>query len=288
MVHLIGRTGFFGPVETKGGAAMNEQLYETGQTAGSPARTMVEAAYERIRRDILSGKFSPGSKLRVEHLRAEYSVGGTTLREALSRLVGEALVVAAGQRGFRVAPMSVSDITDLSEMRKLLECHALRESIEHGDDEWEANVVAAFHRLSRIEERVHENPEELGDEWEDRNRAYHEALIAGCTNRWVLHFRKILYIQSLRYRRLSLISRLVPRDVHAEHTAIFEATLARDPDLACRLLADHVEKTQAVTVAIISRALADRSVGGGRQELSPPLSAEAPEAANRDAARERG
>lgn len=267
---------------------MDEERYQTDQT-GSTARTMVEAAYDQIRHDVLSGKLPPGSKLRVEHLRAEYSVGASTLREALSRLVGEALVVAAGQRGFRVAPISVSDVTDLSELRKLLECHALRESIEHGDDRWEANVVAAFHRLSRIEERVHENPEELGDEWEDRNRAFHEALIAGCANRWVLHFREILYVQSLRYRRLSLTNRSIPRDVHAEHSAIFEATLARDADLACRQLADHIEKTKAVIAAITSRVLADRSVGASAENVAQALrSAEVQEAADQDAAGQPG
>ena len=247
---------------------MDEELYQTQQAAGPAARTMIETAHDQIRRDILSGKFPPGSKLRVEHLRAQYAVGASTLREALSRLVGEALVVAVGQRGFRVAPISVSDLTDLSEMRKLLECHALHESIEHGDDRWEADVVAAFHRLSRIEERVHENPEELGDEWEDRNRAFHEALIAGCANRWVLYFRKILYTQSLRYRRLSLINRSVPRDVHAEHSAIFEATLARDADLACRLLAEHIEKTKGVIAAITSKMLADDGASAKTDDFS--------------------
>src|SRR5689334_13226931 len=78
------------------------------------APTLVETAYSALRREILEGAFKPGAKLRTEELRARYDVSGSTIREALTRLLGEALVTAEGQRGFRVAPASIEDFRDLS------------------------------------------------------------------------------------------------------------------------------------------------------------------------------
>ena len=76
-------------------------------------KTLVEGAYQRLRRDIIEGVHAPGEKLRVEHLKDQYEVGAGTLREALLLLVTDALVVAQGQRGFRVAPISIADFEDI-------------------------------------------------------------------------------------------------------------------------------------------------------------------------------
>ena len=213
-------------------------------------RTLVEAAYRRLRRDIIEGVRRPGEKLRVEHLKDAYDVGAGTLREALQLLITDALVVAQGQRGFRVAPISLTDFQDITNTRVLLETEALRQSIELGDDAWEADVLSAFHRLSRAEEKL-EGPDatreewELAarEEWELRNRIFHEVLISACPSRWLRHFQTILYRQSERYRRLSLFNHPIPRDVHAEHLAIVDAVIARDAPAATRILADHIMRT---------------------------------------------
>ncbi len=206
-------------------------------------KTLVEGAYRRLRRDIVEGRLAPDEKLRVEHLKDDYNVGAGTLREALALLVADALVVSQGQRGFRVAPISLADLSDITHTRVLLETEALRQSIEYGDDSWEGEVLAAFHRLSRAEEKLDTAQGISFDEWEDRNRIFHETLIAACPSRWIHHFLSILYRQSERYRRLSIFSRTTPRDVHAEHAAIVEATVARKATLASELLAEHIRLT---------------------------------------------
>src|ERR1700684_2241374 len=96
-----------------------------GETKG---RTLVETAYETLRHEILQGAFRPGAKLRTEELRERYEVSGSTIREALTRLLGEALVTSEGQRGFRVAPASLDDFRDLTAVRKLIETEALRQA----------------------------------------------------------------------------------------------------------------------------------------------------------------
>src|SRR4029078_799761 len=105
-------------------------------------RTLAAAAFSRIRADILSSKLLPGTRLRFEPLKKAYGVGLSPLREALSRLVGRGLVTAEGPRGFRVEPASIEDIQDIAEVRTNVECLAFGQSIERGDDQWQADLGA--------------------------------------------------------------------------------------------------------------------------------------------------
>jgi DNA-binding GntR family transcriptional regulator len=213
----------------------------THDSSPSKPKTLVESAYRTLRRDIIEGRLAPGSKLRVEHLKDDYGVGASTLREALSLLISDALVISQGQRGFRVAPVSMGDFTDITQTRIMLECEALRQSIALGSDAWEANLLGAFHHLSKAEERLSDG--NIREEWEERNRIFHEVLIAACPSRWTKHFLTILYHQAERYRRLSLHHRPIPRDIHAEHEALLQAALARDADKASAVLAEHIGLT---------------------------------------------
>jgi DNA-binding GntR family transcriptional regulator len=218
------------------------------------ARSLVEAAYGAVRQDILSGDLAPGTKLMVELLKERYNVGAGTLREALIRLVGEALVISEEQRGFRVASISIEDLADLTRNRVFVEAEALRQAIELGDDSWEADIVAAYHHLSKVEERLGATPETQSDDFEYRNRNFHRALIAACPSRWLHHFHGILFQQSERYRRIALTSRPVRRDVHAEHEGLMKAALARDSKLACRLASEHIERTLDVLGKVLAAA----------------------------------
>ncbi len=234
--------------------------------ARQSAKTLVEFAYNQIREQILTGKLEAGSKLKVEVLRAQFGVGASTMREALSLLIADALVTAEGQRGFRVAPISLEDLEDISSMRKLLECRALRESIENGSEEWEAGVVAAYHRLSRVEERLYDDPSGTAAEWEVRNRAFHDALLAGCKSKWLHHFHNILYDQAVRYRRMILAAPQIGRDVRKEHEEILNAVLKRDADTACALTADHIERTlSAVSSLLRAKEIESRAKAGQKK-----------------------
>jgi len=181
--------------------------------------------------------------LRVEHLKGQYNVGAGTLREALALLVADSLVAMRGQRGAYVTPISLQDIEDISNTRTLLETEALRQSLRLGDDDWEAHLIGCFHRLTRAEARLMANPEAGVDEWEERNRQFHHALTAASQSAWIRHFLMILFSQSERYRRLNIGAKEVPRNVHDEHRAIFEAAIARDEERAARLLAEHINTT---------------------------------------------
>ena len=124
---------------------------------------------------MICGKLAPGERLRVEHLKDQYEVGAGTLREALSLLVSDALVTSEGQRGFRVAPISLADLEDVTNTRVMLETEALRQSIRHGDARWGTALQHSYEFLSHTEVDLAESGSAL---WERRNKALHEALIA--------------------------------------------------------------------------------------------------------------
>ena len=111
--------------------------------------TLNAATFRRIRADIINCRLMPNERLRVEALRERYSVGGSPIREALMRLEAEGLVELEQNKGFRVSSVSPEQLIDVMRVRREIEALALRWSIEKGDVEWEANLLGAFHRLSR-------------------------------------------------------------------------------------------------------------------------------------------
>lgn len=222
-------------------------LEENGQ-----ASTLVDLAIENIRRDILTGVFAPGSKLRIEELRNSYGIGASPLREGLSRLVSCGLVTAQGQRGFRVPPVSDEDIRDITNTRKLLERAALTDSLTNGDAEWEAQVVAAYAALDKAHQRLQESSGATIDAWEQANYEFHDALVSACQSKWQLNFRQIVYDQAKRYRRLVVLDEEQERGAHEEHRQMLQAAVARDIERSCQLADDHAERTYNLMAARFS------------------------------------
>jgi GntR family transcriptional regulator, carbon starvation induced regulator len=217
-------------------------------------RTVAEQTYDTLKGDLLSGAFAPGSALLTRELLARYGCGISPLREAIARLVGEGLLAASGHRGVRVPLPTVGDLNEIYRIRTLLECDALRLAMEHGDDQWEAEIVAACHRLERAPlpaPGVARGPIVIA--WEERHRAFHEALIAAAGAPRLLRIIAQLNDQTERYRaiRLTKVDRTkLARDVAAEHRALADAVVARDGQ-ALALLADHLERTRAFVALVL-------------------------------------
>lgn len=211
--------------------------------------SLTQSVYERLRSDVLACRLRPGQRLRINDLSQDLGVSLSAVREALSRLTAEALVVAEPQRGFRVAPISADELRDLTAVRVEIECMCLRRAIIVGDIAWEERLVSAHHRLTRIAEREPDDPDRLGETWSDAHRNFHSALVAGCDSPCLLEIREMLYGRSERYRRLSVPLARAQRNILQEHQEIVNATLARDTDRATALLAAHLEQTSSILLA---------------------------------------
>jgi DNA-binding GntR family transcriptional regulator len=226
--------------------------------ARDTARNLTQGAYEGLRADLLACRILPGSRLKIQDLCTRFDVSLGAIREALSRLTSEGLVVSEPQRGFRAAPISLADLKDLTMVRIEVESLCLRRAIAVGTVEWEARLVAAFHRLSRTPERAASDPTRSDDEWADAHSEFHAALVEGGDSPWLLRLHSQLYTQSERYRRLSIPLETVKRDVGREHQDILDATLRRNADLAVALLAQHLGATTQILIGADIEAYATR------------------------------
>lgn len=222
---------------------------------GTGSRTLIERAYAQLRDDIVEGRLAPGEKLRVEHLKARYGVGAGTLREAITRLVSDALAVAEGQRGFRVAPIALEDLHDLTQLRLHIEIDALRQSIRKGDDAWRARLQQVFDELSAIEQPIQA---ENHARWEQLNARFHETLTSAHESPWTVKVLRLLSRHGERYRRYAIGLADSGRDVHAEHREIFEYAMAGMEARAALALEAHIRATPDLLI---------RAAREGRQVL---------------------
>jgi len=220
----------------------------TADAPASASRTLIERAYEQLRDDIVDGRLAPDEKLRVEHLKARYGVSAGTLREAITRLVSDALVITEGQRGFRVAPIAVADLQDLTNLRVHIEIDALRQSMRQGGDAWRARVQAAYLEMSQLEQPLRPGH---AKSWEALNSGFHEALLAGHDSPWTLRLLRTLGRQSERYRRYAISLPESQRDVHAEHREIYDSAMVGNELRAALALEAHIR----TTTELVARAL---------------------------------
>ena len=227
-----------------------------------------------MRSDILAGHLTPGAKLPFAELVARYGGSTSVIREGLTRLVEQGLVQAEPQHGFRVVPLSISDLDDLTTARCELEGLVLRLSIAAGDLEWESAIVAAHHTLERTPMAPQSNdacddPGALSDEWRAAHARFHNALIAGCPNVRLRTMASSLRDAAELYRSWSgRLGHDQHRDIPGEHGAIAEAVLSRDADRAVAALTTHLRRTADLLIGLGSSE--SRSNGADALEQSAP------------------
>ena len=218
---------------------------DTAEKPG-PSATQASSVYDRLQADILTGALQPGLKLRLKELIERYETGNSPLREALNRLSAAGMVLREENRGFRVPPAGAEDLMELTRTRCWLEEIALRESIEHGDGEWEERIVVAFHWLARSARQDKDKEDTLSPEWEAHHQQFHAALISACRSKILMEFCEELAQRSFRYRSIAEVVEYRDRHELDEHRQLHDATIARDAETAVKLLKEHYEVTSNI------------------------------------------
>lgn len=227
-------------------------LETTSLARSDAAITLNSAAVARLRSDILNCRLMPNERLRVEALRERYGVSTSPIREALMRLEAEGLVVLEENKGFRVSDVSLDNLTDLMTTRIEIEGVALRWSLKNGDVDWEANLVSAFHRLSRQEK--FEGPRTISETWSKEHEGFHAALVAACGAPTLMSIRSRLFEQAERYVALSIMANAPSRDDVSEHKQLMRAALSRDVGKTLELNRLHITRTlEKVAVSLADR-----------------------------------
>jgi DNA-binding GntR family transcriptional regulator len=212
------------------------------QTAGD---TLSERAAALVEADIVAGAFAPGARLAIAELAGRYHIGATPIREGLSRLVARGLIVAIGQRGFRVSEVSRDDLEDITRLRSLVECEALRLSMKRGGGAWEGAIVAALHQLKRYAQQNKAGLREGRADFDVLHKAFHRSLIAACGSPRMLGAHSDLYDQAYRYRRVMMRTFEEPADFIRDHEALAELVVARRVKEAAAKLTAHLHSTLA-------------------------------------------
>jgi DNA-binding GntR family transcriptional regulator len=203
--------------------------------------TMASQLVDQLREAIVSGRLAAGAKINLERAREDFAVSLSPLREALARLISEGLVEFVDNRGYRVAPVSLANLEEITRLRMEFEVLALREAMTAGSIEWEGDVMSALHRLGRIT-RVASEPASL-ERWEATHREFHLALLSGCRMPVLLGFCKTLLNLNDRYRRSFLVATSGDRNVGGEHAEIAQRVVKRDIEAACIRLKRHIQRT---------------------------------------------
>lgn len=202
------------------------------------ATSIADRAYDRIRADIVFGRLAPGGRLRLDRLAKDYGASVSTVREILSRLSSEGLVIAEGQRGFQVTPVSPEGLQDVASMRLLLETYALPLSFAAGDLEWESRVVAAHYKLAVMERRMMAGDTADMELWKRYDREFHQTLIEACGSQTLLDLYGGVFDQYLRYQMVAVVFR--GAIAAEEHKLLLDCALTRDAERACEVLGRHV------------------------------------------------
>jgi DNA-binding GntR family transcriptional regulator len=232
-------------------------MHEDGDRSGARGgHTQTDRATALLRAQILTGGLSPGERLRAADLRQRFGLGLTPMREALNRLFTEGLVEIEPHQGPRVTDASAAELADLMAARRDIERLCLTRAMAAGDADWEAEIVAALHLLSRTALPAGPDDTAAAAVWEARHRRFHVSLIAACDSAWLKRFWATLADHSERYRTLRLLHHHTPaarvRDVNAEHQAIAAAVLARDEARAVALIDAHLRATEAGVAALLA------------------------------------
>ena len=228
------------------------------QQQGSPS-TGASRVYRALRRDILFGKFGPGTKLSLPALHTRYDVGLIPIREALNRLAAERLIIQEDQRGFFVRSPSAEELDELTKTRCWAHEMMVRETIATATPQWEDKLVLAAHHLFRADRNAN-GSDALSLEWEAHHRHFHMTLVEGCASRWMQEFHAGLfdYNDFYRYQYTSAERAAVKRDVGAEHRALFDAAIARDTEALVKQLNDHVRHTARILASGIPASSASK------------------------------
>lgn len=191
-----------------------------------------EEIYQRLRAEILSCVLAPGANLHEAELAERFAISKSPIRDALMRLEAERLVLVAPRKGYRVAPISVSDARDLFGLRMVLE-QAAAPDVAANASEADLKALDRFRSLAAWG----------SDDFVTYNREFHCAVVELCSNRRIAETGRSVIEQFDRLVVMS-ISTLAERNTEgliAEHAAIIDALQARDGRLAARLLQKHIE-----------------------------------------------
>lgn len=180
---------------------------------------------------IISGTIEPGSRLRQDHVAAEFGASHVPVREAFQRLEAQGLAVSEPRRGVRVAAFDLREVREVAEMRAALEVLALRHAAPH--------LTRAILDAAEEATRAGDKSQDVRS-WEGANRRFHRLILTPCAMPRLLAAIDDLHATSARFLFAAWRSEWEARTDH-DHRAILAALREGQVETAAATLARHVQ-----------------------------------------------
>lgn len=204
------------------------------------ARTSSDDAYAELRRRILVVQIRPEERLKEEEWARNLKLGRVAIREALTRLHGEGLVVRGAKGGFFAAPMTPKDVSEIREVREIFETAALRLAVRKITPDHIAKLEAACDDFAYMVRNGYHSTACEAD------RRFHEVLVAAGGNNRLTRAYEHCHIPLFQIRVGQAHDYIVDyEETEREHRGIVEALKARDEERAVALLRAHLARGES-------------------------------------------
>lgn len=224
----------------------------SGLSMDVPGRkpSLVEDAYEAIKKAIREGVFAPGYRGSEQEIASRLAMSRTPVHEAIIRLQGEGMVQLLPKRGVVIRALSPSDMREVYDVVIAIEgmsalLLAERDSVTR--QEVCAELRALNGSLAEALER-----DDLAT-WAVVDARFHETIVERCGNSRLAVIARTNIDQSFRARRLTLSLRSKPTASVAEHSTIIEAIAAGDASAARESAQDHKIRARDEIVSLLRR-----------------------------------
>lgn len=229
---------------------------KAGAAVRQPAALSGPRVTETIRAMILSGELAPGDKISQDALATRFGTSRIPIREALSRLESDGLVVMEPNRGAWVAKLDLEECLEIYKIRERLEPLVLSEAVAKLTDA-EIDALEAL----VIEMTVTDDP----DTFLRLDREFHLASYRAADMRQLGGMVERFWNTTQPYRRA--FTRVIGKEgnwiIHAEHKLIIDALRQRDAERAGRLLHEHIRRTRFELARHKELFLGDGDAGKG-------------------------
>ena len=207
---------------------------------------LTEQVYQRLLYAICDGELAPGARLTQEDLAATLGVSRQPVLQALRLLKKEGFVSDAGRRGLQVAPLEAQAITQVYEVRAVLDGLAARRAAQ-AQARLDPTVICEGHRAAAgacIGAMI------------DADMHFHHLIYAASGNPLIAETANHHWPHIRRAMGAVLQTVGLRRPVWDEHAAIVQAITDGDADLAERLAREHCARA--------SEHIASQLTGQGR------------------------
>lgn len=196
-------------------------------------------AYQEIKRKIVELEYGPGERLSETRIASELKIGRSPIRSALARLKSEGWIEVSPQSGTFVKALTSREIEEVTELRTVLEMHAVRAAAVRITDSELDSLHVAFETLGpsiaagRVELFI------------DLDKQFHLTIYQAANNALVLDILMNLRDKVQWIRRACSVSPDRVQDGFHEIQEIFKAFEARDADTAAERMRTHIQNAAA-------------------------------------------